>query len=89
MKNFVKAVKKLSPKEEDIIVITLTGYPNGQDIQDLKNHLKPLQLTTKILIVDERVRIVTKNENKGKHMVYLTNLEYLEYLDKKKGLDKL
>lgn len=86
MKNLIKSVKKLSPKKDDILVVTLTGAPTIQNVEQVRDSFLGLSINTRVIILDERIRIKYQNENKGKHIVYMTNLEYLEWIDKNKEI---
>lgn len=90
MKNLVKSVKKFHPKSGDIFLVTLKGSPSLYDLNRIKELFASMDFLkgTYVLFVNDNMQIRRGQPNKGKHKVYLSNLEYLEYLSMKKDLDK-
>lgn len=87
MNKLTITVKKLSPNPGDFLIVTLKGYPTDFDILTMKETFAsmPFLKGVYILFLNDMVKIRKEKPQKGKHKVYLNNLEYLEYLDKKKG----
>lgn len=82
MKSLIKSIKKLSPRKGDLLIfkIPLSNY-NGENVETLMKDLRILKLNVPCLILPEVVGTEFEEFTKGKHKVYLNNLEYLEYLD--------
>ena len=87
MKNLIKSVKKLSPKKDDLLVVTIPSplEISHYDVQLLIDALKQLKLKSPILLLQKGIEVKIEESKQGKHKVYLNNLEYLEYLSEKKS----
>jgi hypothetical protein len=87
MNELVKRVKKLSPKKGNIIIVTLKGYPSDYDMVRVTEMFADMKFLkgVNVIFVNERIKIESEKPQKGKHKVYLNNLEYLEFLSKRKG----
>jgi len=85
-KNHIKAIKKLRVTAGDIIVVTLKNHPYQHSIDRIEQEmaLLPFLKNVAVLVITDNVKIRKSGPNRGKHPVYLNNLEYLEYLSKKK-----
>jgi hypothetical protein len=86
MKNLVRSVRKIKAKVGDILVVTLKGYPSDYDIIQTEKAFCDMEFLKGIymLFVNDRRSIKKVKPEAGKHKVYLNNLEYLEYLSKRK-----
>jgi hypothetical protein len=85
MKNLIKSVEALSLKPDDFIIVTLKGFSCQDDLIEVREILKGMDLRNNALIVGGNVSIKSEGPTEGKHKVYLSNLEYLELLEKRKG----
>lgn len=87
MNNLVKNIKRFHPKQGDIFLVTLKGNPTTYDLDRIRNLFINMKFLkgTNILFINDNVKITKGKPEKGKHKVYLNNLEYLEYLSKRKG----
>lgn len=87
MKNLVRSVKKLKVKKGDILLVTLKGYPTNYDIIQAENAFCAMPFLKGIfmIFVNGSINIKKGKPEKGKHKVYLSNLEYLEFLDKRRS----
>lgn len=90
MNNLVKHIKKFHPKQGDILLVTLKGTPPYYEVERIKNLFASMTFLkgTYLLFVNENVQVTKGKPEKGKHRVYLNNLEYLEYLAAKNHLEK-
>jgi hypothetical protein len=80
MKNLVKHIKKYHPKPGDIFVVTLKGSPTLYELNRVKDIFASMDFLkgTYVLFLNDNVQIRKGKPEKGKHKVYLSNLEYLE-----------
>lgn len=87
MKNLVKNIKRYHPKTGDIFLVTLKGHPSIYDLNRIKDLFASMDFLkgTYVLFVNDNIQVTKGRPEKGKHKVYLNNLEYLEYLSSKKG----
>jgi hypothetical protein len=87
MKNLVRKIKKLKSKPGDILVVTLKGYPTRLDLALAHDEFAsmPFLKGTNVIFTTDSVDMKYEKPQKGKHKVYLNNLEYLEYMSKQKG----
>lgn len=85
--DIIKAVKKLSVKPGDIVVVTLKGLPYPHDVDNVRAECEamPFMKNVNLIIVTQKVLIKKSCKHSGKHQVFLDNLEFLEYLAKRKG----
>jgi hypothetical protein len=86
MNELIKRIKKLSPKKGNIIIVTLKGHPTDYDMSRIMGRFSQMKFLkgSNVIFINERLQIESEKAKKGKHKVYLNNLEYLEYLSKKK-----
>ena len=87
MKNLVRSVRKIRAKAGDILIVTLKGYPSDYDIIQAEKAFCAMPFLKGIfmIFVNGNLNIKKGKPEKGKHKVYLNNLEYLEYLSNRKG----
>jgi len=87
MKNLIKRIKKLSPKKDNIIIVTIKGNPSDFDMGRILEKFSDMKFLegANVIFINETIKIESEKPEKGKHKVYLNNLEYLEYLSKQKG----
>ena len=86
MNSLVRRVKKIHPQKGDFVIVTLKGDPSDYQMQIIRNKFTNMPFLTGVyvLFVNDMIIIREQKANKGKHAVYLNNLEYLEYVSKKK-----
>lgn len=86
-KNHIKAIKNLKVKAGDILVVTLKNDPRPEQVWYIKEELAAMPFLKGVftIVTTDNVKIRKSGPKGGKHPVYLNNLEYLEYLSKKKG----
>lgn len=87
MNDLIKRVKKLSPKKGNVIIVTLKGNPSDYDMARVTELFASMKFLkgANVIFINERIKIESEKPEKGKHRVYLNNLQYLEYLSKQKG----
>ncbi|MGH7974800.1 MAG: hypothetical protein ACREBR_04695 [bacterium] len=87
MQKFIKSLKKLSPKEGDIILVTLKGYPTSMQVEKVKDGFfaMPFLKGVNLIFTTDKIIVKKSKPKDGKHQVFLNNLEYLEYMSKPKG----
>lgn len=85
MKSLIRSVKKIRPQKGDFIIVTLKGDPSDYDLQLIKDKFINMLFLKGVhmLFINDMIKIREQKANKGKHAVYLNNLEYLEYMSKK------
>ena len=85
--DYIKSLKKLNVKPGDIVVCTLKGTPYPYDVENMRNQFEamPFMKGVNLIVATDKVLIKKSKPHKGKHQVFLDNLEYLEYLAKHKG----
>jgi len=88
MKEFIQQIKKISFKKGDLFVVK----PNAFGMSDVSKqiiaetvHEANKDVPCLFLAMTFHSSFGVEKPTQGKHKVYLNNLEYLEYLDKKKG----
>jgi hypothetical protein len=91
MKDLIKAVKKLSPKKGEILVIHTEYRIDDIGMQAIKDVLSAALEKNGFDCMllhswGSKDKIRFEELTQGRHKVYLNNLEYLELLEKRKGL---
>lgn len=86
MKSLIKSIKKLRPVKGDFIIVKLKGDPSDYQMAVLRDKFTNMPFLTGVfvLFINDMLNIRQQKANKGKHAIYLTNLEYLEHMSKKK-----
>jgi hypothetical protein len=91
MKEFIQQIKKISFKKGDLFVVKTDVFGMSDASKSLiadTIHEVNKDVPCLFLHLDPKSSFRKEGPTQGKHKVYLNNLEYLEYLDKQKGLDK-
>jgi hypothetical protein len=85
-KDLVKSLKKLNVKPGDIVVWTLGGSPYPHQVEQIRNEftLMPFMKGVNLIITTDDIRLKKAKPHAGRHRVFLDNLEYLEYLSRRK-----
>lgn len=89
MKEFIQQIKKLTFKKGDLFVVKTDPFGlSDRSKQLIAEAVHEANKDTPILFLhlDHGDTFGVEKPTQGKHKVYLNNLEYLEYLDKR--LDK-
>jgi len=88
MKEFIQQIKKISFKKGDLFVVKTNPFGlsdrSKQEIAEAVNQANK-DVPCLFLHLTPKSSFGVEKPTQGKHKVYLNNLEYLEYLDKKKG----
>jgi nickel-dependent lactate racemase len=87
MKNLVRSVRKIRAKKGDIPIVTLKGYPTDYEIVQAEKAFCAMPFLKGIfmIFVNGNLSIKKGKAEQGKHRVYLNNLEFLEYMDKRRN----
>jgi len=88
MKEFIQQIKKLSFKKGDLFVVKTNAYGMSDASKQIiaeAVHDTNKDVPCLFLSLTPNCSFGVEKPTQGKHKVYLNNLEYLEYLDKKKG----
>jgi len=91
-KDIIKSIKKFRPKKGDIFIVHTAPYGmSDESKQHIADAIREIDKGIPCLFLhgfDKPSYARFEKPEQGKHTVYLNNLEYLEYLDKQKGLGK-
>jgi len=88
MKEFIQQIKKISFKKGDLFVIKSNAFGMSDASRNIiaeAVHEANKDVPCLFLNLTPHSSFGVEKPTQGKHKVYLNNLEYLEYLDKKKG----